>query len=114
MQGNGKATTIVIAFSMFTVLILTSTLTAVEAVSPHIQSLSSPTDIIFASWLESGEKILAKRSIDGGSTFSNNIDFSNDAGCCSGPASASFQNNVYVVWSSDDFSSHLIGSSEVL
>ncbi|MGC1131539.1 MAG: hypothetical protein WA941_01850 [Nitrososphaeraceae archaeon] len=38
----------------------------------------------------------------GGSTFENNVNFSNDAGCCSSTAAASFQENVYVVWSSDE------------
>jgi hypothetical protein len=61
-----------------------------------------PVNTVFVSWVESANKILSKRSTDGGSTFGNNFDLSNDASCCAMPSAASFENNVYVVWSSDD------------
>jgi len=89
-----------IILSMFAILLLTSTITSIKAAQQPTQSLSSPTETVFASWVESDSKILSKRSIDGGSTFGTNVDFSNDANCCSSPAAASFQNNVYVAWSS--------------
>jgi hypothetical protein len=100
-----KKSASIIAFSMFTILLMSLTITPIKASQQPTPSLSSPTDTVFASWVESNEKILSKRSIDGGSTFGNNIDFSQEADCCSMPAAASFQNNVYVVWSNFDDSS---------
>lgn len=65
-------------------------------------SVGPSESTVFVLWTESNSKISFKRSIDGGNTFGNNIDLSNDASCCSMPSAASFHKNVYVVWSSGE------------
>jgi hypothetical protein len=97
----------IISFSIFTILLLASTITSTKATQQPIPSLSSSSmDTVFVSWVEADEKIFSKRSIDSGITFGNNIELNNDADSCSAPAAVPFQNNAYIVWSSfDDASS---------
>ena len=56
-----------VTMSMFIILMLASTITTIKAAAQPIPS--SPQEIVFASWDESGDKILARRSTDGESNY---------------------------------------------